>query len=402
MKILFLTDNFPPELNAPANRSFEHCKEWVRQGAELTVITCFPNFPGGKVFDGYKNRLYQVEEIEGIRVIRIWSYIAPNRGTMKRILDFLSFGIGAVIAGVFVPKPDIILATSPQFFTAVGGRVLSLIRRCPWVMEIRDLWPESIEAVGAIRSGRLIRMLERVERHLYRSADHLIVVTDTFKKRIHDKGIPESKISVIKNGVNRVQFHTRPKNLNLIKQLGLEGKFIIGYIGTHGMAHGLELFVKAVDQMPEGVHLLLIGDGAEKEHIRQTAEHLRTNRLTLLDPIPRQDIPNYLSILDVALVPLRRRETFKTVIPSKIFEAAAMEIPILLGVEGESADMLRSYNAGLCFIPEDLTDFLKNLKIMRKNSNLYRSFQEGGRRLAEDFSRKVLAGRMLEIINRLV
>ncbi len=401
MKILFLTDNFPPEVNAPAIRTFEHCKEWVRQGAEVTVITCFPNFPGGKIFAGYKNRLYQKEEMEGIKVLRIWSYIAPNRGTARRILDFLSFGIGAVIAGLLVRRPDIIIATSPQFLTATAGRALSLVRRRPWVMEVRDLWPESIEAVGAIRSKRLLSWLEMVELHLYMNARHLIVVTDTFKERIQQKGIAADKISVIKNGVSKEKFYKRPKDKTLLEKYGLQGKFVVGYIGTHGMAHGLDIFVKEAEQMPEGTHLLLIGDGAEKEQIRQMVKLSGTQRITLLDPVSREDIARYLSLADVALVPLRRRDTFKTVIPSKIFEAAAMEIPILLGVEGESARMVKTYQAGLCFTPEDWSDYLAKLMLLQTDPSLYNRCREGGRRLAEDFSRPVLARKMLEILRRI-
>ena len=160
IKILFITDNFPPEFNAPATRVYEHAKEWVKEGACVTVVTCFPNFPQGKVFKGYKNKLYQIETIDGIKVIRVWSYITANRGTIKRTLDFLSFAFSSFIAGLFV-KTDIIIATSPQFFTTWSAYLLSKLKRKPWVFELRDLWPESIKAVGAIKSDRLLEFLEK-------------------------------------------------------------------------------------------------------------------------------------------------------------------------------------------------------------------------------------------------
>ena len=156
MRILFLTDNFPPEVNAPASRTYDHAKEWVKAGHDVTVITCFPNFPKGEVYDGYRNKLYQREQVDGINVIRVWSYIAANKGFFKRTLDFISFSITSFIAGLFV-KTDVIVATSPQFFTALSGRTLSFWKRKPWVMEVRDLWPESIKTVGAMKDNLFIR-----------------------------------------------------------------------------------------------------------------------------------------------------------------------------------------------------------------------------------------------------
>ena len=167
-KILFLTDNFPPEVNAPASRTYDHCKEWVKSGADVTVITCFPNFPQGHVYDGYKNKLWQKEIIDGIKVIRVWSYIVPNKGFIKRTLDYISYSCTSFLAGLFI-KADIIIATSPQFFTALSGRALSKWKRCPWIMEVRDLWPESIKTVGALKDYMFIRLFERLENRCYMS-----------------------------------------------------------------------------------------------------------------------------------------------------------------------------------------------------------------------------------------
>ena len=183
MNILFLTDNFPPESNAPATRTYEHCQEWVKKGAEVTVITCTPNFPKGEVFAGYKNKWYQEEMMDGIRVIRVWSFISPNRGLVRRILDYVSFCVTSFIASLFV-KTDLIIATSPQLFTAVSGYLASVFKRKPWIMEVRDLWPESIKAVAAIERDRVLLLLDKLVLFLYKKADQIVVVTDTFKERM--------------------------------------------------------------------------------------------------------------------------------------------------------------------------------------------------------------------------
>ena len=248
MKILFLTDNFPPEVNAPATRSYEHCKEWVQRGIDVTIITCFPNFPQGKIYKGYKNKLYQSEFIDGIHVIRVWTYITANEGFIKRTLDYISFSVSGFIAGLF-QKTDIIIATSPQFFTALSGRTLSFWKRKPWIMEVRDLWPESIKTVGAMNENILIRYFEWQEKRCYHSAKKIVVVTDSFKRRLVERGIDSSKIEVVKNGVNRSLFVPVVKDLQLLNELGLQNKKIIGYIGTHGMAHKLDFILQCAKGM---------------------------------------------------------------------------------------------------------------------------------------------------------
>lgn len=401
MRILFLTDNFPPEVNAPASRTYEHCIEWVRRGVEVTVITCVPNFPQGKVFDNYKNKWRQKETMDGIRVIRVWSYISANEGFGKRILDYVSFGVTSFLHGLFV-KTDLIVATSPQFFTAVSGRWLSLCKRKPWVMEVRDLWPESIKAVSAMKSDNMVfSYLEWVEKRLYKSAKKIIVVTDAFRDKIASRGIDKNKISVVKNGVLMEKFKPVEKNRQLLSQLGLEGKFIFGYLGTHGMAHKLDFIVECAAKITdEDIHFLFIGNGAQKENVRNLAVQLRVKNCTFLDSVPKNEIADYISITDVALVNLMKSETFQTVIPSKIFENASMQKPILLGVEGESKSIIEQYDAGICFEPENEAAFLDAVYRLKSDAQLYGKLQEGCKRLALDFDRRKLALRMLEIFNQ--
>jgi hypothetical protein len=202
MHILFITDNFPPEVNAPATRTYEHCMEWKKAGHQVTVITCAPNFPRGEVFDGYKNKMYQTAQFDGVKVIRVWSYIAANQGFLKRIIDFVSFAITSFFAGLFVRKVDVIIGTSPQFFTTVSAYGLSIFKRKPWVFELRDLWPESIRAVTKITKSRSLDKFEQLELFLYKKANMIVSVTDSFKKNLIGRGIDGNKIAVVKNGAN--------------------------------------------------------------------------------------------------------------------------------------------------------------------------------------------------------
>ncbi|MCK0192662.1 glycosyltransferase family 4 protein [Arenibacter sp. F20364] len=394
MKILFLTDNFPPEVNAPATRTYEHCVEWVKQGAEVTVITCAPNFPKGKVYPGYKNKLVQTEIIDGIKVVRVWSYIAANEGFIKRTVDYISFSVSAFIAGIF-ENTDLIVATSPQFFTALSGRSLSFWKRRPWVMEVRDLWPESIKTVGAMKDNLFIRYFERQEKRCYKSAKKIISVTDSFKREIIGKGITAVKIEVVKNGANLALFQPMEPDQDLIESLNLKGKIILGYVGTHGMAHKLDFLMDcAKNLMHTNYHFLFIGSGAEREKLIHKKRTENISNVTLLDSVSKSEIKRYLSILDVSLINLKKDELFKTVIPSKIFENSAMQIPILLGVDGESRAILEKYKAGLFYEPENEKDFLDKLeKILQKDHK--ETYKKGGRQLALDFDRKKLAANML-------
>lgn len=394
MKVLFLTDNFVPETNAPATRTYEHCKEWVKQGVDVTIITCVPNFPKGKVFDGYKNKLIQKEVIDGIKVIRVWSYISANQGTVKRILDYVSFMVSSFLVGLFI-KTDLIVATSPQFFTAISGRWLAFWKRRKWVMEVRDIWPESIKAVGAMKDGYILKFFEYLEHEMYESADKIVVVTDSFKKYIVEThGIEKSKVGVVKNGINSDQFIPKDKDQQLLKDLNLEGKFIIGYIGTHGMAHALDFILASAHQLTnEKFHFLLVGDGANKQNLLILKQRLNLQNVTMLDNVDKNRVKDYISILDIGLVNLKKSDTFKSVIPSKIFELCAMHKPILIGVEGEAKKIVEDYKVGCAFIPEDYDSFESRLNDMYIDRSSY-GFED----LLIDFDRRKLSKKMLDFI----
>ena len=399
MHLLFLTDNFPPEVNAPASRTFEHCREWVRKGHRVTVITCAPNFPKGKVFDGYQNKAFQTETIEGIEVIRVWSYITANEGFVRRILDYLSFMASAIVASPRVRGVDLVIGTSPQFFTAVAAYVVSRMKRIPYVFELRDLWPESIKAVGAMKESFALRMLERLEMFLYRKAARIVSVTESFKQVLMRRGIESTKIEVVTNGVDVSQFKPRPKDPELTRKLGLEGKFVAGYIGTHGMAHALETLLQAADRLRgQNFAFIFLGDGARKQALREMADQMKLDNVVFIDSVPKADVPKYWSLLDVSIIHLRKTELFTTVIPSKLFECMGMGIPVLHGVEGESADIVRREQVGIPFEPEGVDQLCEALQSLKSDPARLARFREQCLRAAGNYDRTYLALRMLKVL----
>ncbi|MDZ7691024.1 MAG: glycosyltransferase family 4 protein [Balneolaceae bacterium] len=377
--------------------------EWVQEGHQVTVITCAPNFPQGEVYEGYRNELRQQEVMDGIKVIRVWSYITSNKGFVKRTLDYVSFAVTSFGTGLF-QKADVIVATSPQFFTTWSGFLLSKLKRTPWVFELRDLWPESIKTVGALKDGPIYRTLEKIELFLYRSADLVVPVTDAFKENLVERGIPADKQRVIPNGSNLELFNSENlEDRDLRAELGLEDKFIVGYIGTHGMAHNLDFILDCAGAIEDpDIHFVFIGDGAEKEHLVAMAEEQKLENVTFMDPVPKEEVPGYLAMVDISLVPLKKSDTFKTVIPSKIFEAAAMDTPILLGVEGQAREIVEQFDAGIAFEPENQADFLEKLRLFKENSDVYNQKARNAEQLAKAYDRKKLALKMLEGLKELV
>jgi len=402
MRILFLSHYFPPEVNAPASRTYEHCKQWVQDGHEVTVVTCAPNHPRGIVYDGYRNKLFQRAEKDGIQVIRVWSYVTANEGFLKRTLNYLSYMLAAVCLAPFLSNFDIVLSTSPQFFNGLAGYLVSRLKRLPWILEIRDLWPESIVAVGAITNRPVIRLLEGMELFAYRKADHLVVVTDAFKAHMMKRGIVSKKVTVIKNGVDFSLYKKPPHgSRDLSRELGLEDKFVASYFGTHGMAHHLETVLEAAHELREwkDIVFLLVGDGAERSRLVTMRDEMKLSNVVLLDQQPKNKMPELWSLSSVSVVLLKKSALFKTVIPSKIVESMAMERPVILGVEGESAELVLSAGGGICIEPESSKDLAIQVLKLYRDPMLRQELGSSGRRyVLEHFDRRVLARQFADVM----
>jgi glycosyltransferase involved in cell wall biosynthesis len=404
MHILFLTDNFPPEVNAPASRTFEHCREWVRSGCKVTVITCAPNFPTGRLFDGYRNRLWQEEDMEGIRVIRVWSYITANEGFVRRTLDYISYMITASFGSLFTRNVDVVIGTSPQFFTACAAYLVASLKRCPWIFELRDIWPESIRAVGAMRDSAALRVLERVELYLYRKSTLIVAVTNAFRDNLVRRGIDPAKIEVVTNGADLSRFKPQDKDPALVSRFALDDKFVVGYVGTHGMAHSLETILEAARLCRtkhldnDRIRFILLGQGSEKADLVQRARDEGLDNVIFIDSVPKDQVARYWSLLDASIIHLRRTELFRTVIPSKLFECMAMGIPVLHGVEGESADIVSKHRVGILFEPENPEILLQAVMELADNALLRETLRENGPKAGSLYDRDVLARKMRGLI----
>ena len=403
MRILFFSHYFPPEGNAPASRTYAHCRRWVAAGHDVTVVTSAPNHPRGVLYPGYRNRLRQVEDWNGIRVVRVATYLAANAGTWRRTLNYVSYMVSATAFGSLERRPDVVMATSPQFFCGWAGVLVSKLRRVPFILEIRDLWPESIAAVGAIRSRLVIGLLAKLELAMYRAARRIVTVGEGYRQRLLERGADGARVAVVMNGVDDDLFSPRDRDARLAERVGVAGRFVVTYCGVIGMAHGLEVVLRAAAHLRENpdVVFLLVGDGACFDDLKATAERDGLDNVVFTGNVAKDCVPGLIALSDVCLVHLRASDTFTSVMPSKIFEAAAMAKPVVLGVRGFAAEFVQTAGCGVCIEPENEHELVDAVLRLSADRALCERLGQAGRDyVARHFSRDELAQDYLDVIQQ--
>src|SRR4029077_2722311 len=400
-------------MGAPAARAAELSRYWTENGHEVTVLTGFPNHPTGVVPLEYRRkfrRLVTKEKVDGVNVVRTWLLPFPNRKAYERMLNCSSFFVSSASTGLFLSRPDVVIATSPQLLVGFSGWWLARCKRVPFVFEVRDLWPESLAAVGMGNQDSLLhRSLARVAGFLYRNSERVAVVTPAFKDYLVEHWhLPPTKIAVVQNGVDTELFSPQATNPNLRSKLGAEGKFVVSYIGTMGMAHALDTLVEAADRLQESypeILFLLVGDGADKERIVSLARSRRLSNLRFVDQQPREKIPSYICASDACLVLLKKTELFKTVIPTKMLEFMSCAKPVILGVDGQARHILEEAGAGITIDPENAVALAEAIRRLKADAAACRMFGQNARayvmeRASREQSAKQYVGVLQEVLER--
>lgn len=410
MKILYVSQYFPPEMGAPAARVAELSRYWAQEGHDVTVLTGFPNHPTGVVPAEYRSkfrRLVSRERTNGVNIVRTWLLPFPNRKTYERMLNYSSFCLSAAGTGLFVERPDVVIASSPQLLVGLSGWWLARCKRSRFVFEVRDLWPESLAAVGVGNADSLVyRTLARTAAFLYRNSDHIVVVTPAFKEYLvqHIRVSPE-KISVVENGVEAELFSPKTES-NLRTRLGAEEKFVVSYIGTMGNAHGLQTLIEAAAQLQNTapkILVLLVGEGAEKEQLVSLVRSRGLTNVLFVDEQSREKIPAYICASDACVVLLKKSEIFKTVIPSKMLEFMSCARPVILGVEGQARQILEKAQAGICIEPGDPSQLAEAVLCLAGDAQLQETMGRNGRRhVLQHFSRRQTAMAYLDLLGELM
>ena len=394
-----LTDNYIPEMNANARIFSELAELWSGQDEEVTVITSQPNFPKGKIFAGFQNQWMSQEEINQVNVLRVKTYMHANKGVFRRTLDFISFGISSFICGLFQPKADVIVAVTPQFFCGISGCLLALIKRTPLVLVVCDLWPDSIVSNGIIKKNWLYRVIKSIECWMYRRACSIVVLSENFIHYLSELGVPDEKIMLSIAGASR-HFYPREKNRTLLERYHMSNQFVVGSIGTFGASHNHEDILSVAHSLQnsgnENICFFMIGDGIKREPLARAAQN-KLDHCIIDGPFRGDEIPEYWSVADVALIPLAPTETNKTVLPSKMIEAMAMGIPVILyAPDGEARRFLSRSRSGW-FVPAgDQIGLGRLLLELEANRQLVLHERHNTVEFAKKFTRERQAQELLE------
>jgi glycosyltransferase involved in cell wall biosynthesis len=411
VNILYVSQYFPPEMGAPAARVSELSAHWVKAGHTVTVLTGFPNHPTGIVPRAYRWKLWRlvwVETKDGTKIVRTWLLPFPNRGRVRRTLNYVSFFLSACLTGSFLPRPDIVIATSPQLLVGLAGRWIARRKHAPFVFEVRDLWPESLIAVGLSHPGsRLNHLLRRIADFLYRKCDLVVVVSPAFKDFLVEQySVNPAKIAVVENGVETDLFTPGDIDAGVKSALGAKEKFVVAYIGTIGMAHGVETIIQAAvelrTKLPDAI-FLIVGEGAGKDSLVRLAAENQLDSLRILPQQPREKIPEIIRASDVCLVLLKKSEVFKTVLPTKMLEFMACARPVIMGVEGQASGILLDSGGGICIEPENAFALAGAICRLHDDGDLRQRLGSAGREyVVKNFSRQGKAATYIQVLEKLV
>ncbi|HEU5402776.1 MAG TPA: glycosyltransferase family 4 protein [Terriglobales bacterium] len=406
-----MSQHYPPEMGALAGRAAELSRHWALLGHRASVLTAFPNHPTGVVIPEYRDkfkRLFYREQVDGVDVVRTWLLPYPNRRPIERVLNYGSFCLSASVRGAFLQRPDVVIGTSPPLPIAIAGYNVARVKRVPFIFEVRDLWPESLEGVGlGAEHSRIYKVVASIVRFLYRHSDHIVVVTPAFKDYLNSIwGVPMEKMSIVVNGVETERFVPASRQAQILREFGIpEGKFVASYIGTMGMAHGLETVLEVAELLQQSspeILLLLVGEGGNREQLVQIARERQLTNVIFTGQQPREKIPAIINSSDLCLALLKNQEVFKTVIPTKMLEFMSCGRPVVLGVGGQAERILREADAGISVEAENPAAIAEAIRTMYAQPELRERFGRNGRAyILAKMSREQTARQYLDVLANL-
>jgi len=403
MRIIIVTHYFPPETGAPQARLSALAQAWAAGGDEVTVLTGMPNHPTGVVPPEYRGAIRRRERRDGYQVLRTWLYATPNEGVARKTICHLSFMITSVLLGGRASGPaDVVVVSSPTFFSIGAAWLLARLKRARLVVEVRDLWPAIFTELGVLTSRPVIRVLERLELAAYAAADTVIVVSDGFRANLIERGVPASKVHTIRNGVSLGEFDPNARSdAQHRARLGADlGDCLVLYAGTHGISQGLASVAEAAAQLAgEAVRFAFVGEGADKQRLQHRVTELGLCNVTLLPGVSHEEIPALLAAADICLVPLRDVPLFSAFIPSKVFEYLAAGRAVVGALAGEAAQILREAGA-FVVPPADSGALAGAIKMLAADPQRRQAMGRHGRCYVEKyFDRETLARQYRKLLD---
>ena len=406
MKLLILTQYFPPEVGAPQNRLFELAVRLKRIGVDVAVLTAMPNYPQMKIYDGYEGKDYLYEEIEGIPVHRASIYLPKSKSIIQRLLNYFSFVYSSARVGTSkIGDVDVIMCESPPLFLGYSAMYLKRKKKAKLIFNVSDLWPESAEKLGVVTNKRMLKLAYNLEAKLYHKSVLVTGQTQGICKSINER-FPKVKTYWLPNGVDASYYNPLTVTGNWRKENGFHDNDILFlYAGIIGLAQGLEIILSAAEKVKENsnIKFILLGSGPEKEKLQSIQKHKQLTNVYFFDAVSKTQMPQIVQASDVSIIPLRKLDLFLGAIPSKIFENLAMEKPVILAVDGEARELF--VNQGKCALysePENIEDLVRNVLLLANDSLLRKLLGEKGRVYVEQsFNRNTIAHNFHEILNDL-
>jgi colanic acid biosynthesis glycosyl transferase WcaI len=399
MKILILTQYFPPEIGATPIRLFEIAKELSRQGHEVAIVTAMPNYPEGKTFSGYRGKLYLKEEMEGISVIRTWIYPATGKG-IKRLLNFFSFTFTSSLGLIRASKPDYIFIESPPLFLGISGYLASRLKRLPYIFNVADLWLDEMLEQGIIKKRIPWHLAKKLELFLYRRAFVINAVTEGIVEEIvKDDKVTAQKVLFLPNGINLELFQPLPPDKELAMVLGVSGKKTFLYAGVHGYAQGLETILEAASILKDRQDLafLMVGAGPVKENLQHKAQSEHLENMIFCSSYAYSAMPRIYSLAAAAIVPLRKGKLHEQARPSKILPPLACALPVIYSGRGEGARLIEEGRCGLVVEPENPQALAEAVVTLADDPQLASELGRKGRELVEgEYSWATIVNRWLK------
>jgi len=404
LKILFLAHFYPPEMGGAAARLSGLARCMVKFGHAVTVVTGIPNYPGGRIYKGYRKRFVHKERLDGVSIFRTWVYFTPLKSSLHRIMNYISFMVFSIIVGIKLKKQfDIVIVSSPPLFIGLSGLFLSKIWHIPWIFDIRDIWPDiAVEAGEFNINASIVKIGRMITKLIYNTADHLTPVTISKCEKISGQGIEGNKITMISNGID-MNFINSRDSINWRKELGLENKYIFIYAGLIGIAQGLDIIIDTANQLSEleQIHFLIVGDGIQKIQLVERTRQLELSNITFLGSQKRDKIPSLLRMADAAIIPLVN-PAIRDAIPSKLMEAWGCKRPVILVASGESNRLVNKVSGGLTVEPGDLPSLLVAVKYFYRNASRIQHYGINGYAyITKSFTREILARQMIDVIDNI-
>lgn len=405
MKILILTQYYPPEIGAPQNRLHELAVRLKSRGIEVEVLTAQPNYPKMEIFEGYRNGEIMQEEIEGITVYRSSIYVSGSKSIVARLRNYFSFVWSSYKRGSKLGAYDFLLVESPPLF--LGYSAMRLVKKlnAKLIFNVSDLWPESAEKLGIVSNKWLLAAAYRLEKKCYKTASLVTGQTQGIVRDINSR-FPDVKTFWLPNGVDPDFYDPEHFDVSGFRERNgfHEQDILFFYGGILGYAQGLTLLLEAAAEVHHpDVKIVIQGTGPEEEKLKKLKTELGLNNVVFLPPVQKKEMPYVLREVDVAIVPLRKLELFQGAIPSKIFEALAMKKALLLGVEGEAYEhFITKAHAGIGYTPEDKDDLIEKINTMAESRARLREYGENGRRYVIDhFNRNKIAQDLIVELERI-